>query len=81
MHEIRLPKYGMSTIEVDVVELFVKVGQVLSVGDPVAEVDTEKVTMTLEADAAGVVTDIHVSGGETYQVGDVVCTLSMDTGR
>lgn len=78
MHEIRIPKYGMSTIEVDITDLFITVGQTLAVGDAVAEVDTEKVTMTLEADAAGVVTEVRVVTGETYEVGDIVCTLSTD---
>lgn len=78
MHEIRIPKYGMSTIEVDITDLFITVGQTLAVGDAVAEVDTEKVTTTLEADAAGVVTEVCVVAGETYEVGDVVCTLSTD---
>ena len=75
MHEIRIPKYGMSTVEVDVLTLYVAVGQTLAVGDPIAEVDTEKVTMTLVADGAGVVTEVRVAAGETYEVGDVVCVL------
>jgi len=78
MHEIRIPKYGMSTVEVDVTDLYITVGQMLAVGDAIAEVDTEKVTSTLEADTAGVVKEIRVVAGETYTVGDIVCILSTE---
>jgi pyruvate/2-oxoglutarate dehydrogenase complex dihydrolipoamide acyltransferase (E2) component len=76
MHEIRIPKYGMSTVEVDVLELFVSIGQTVAVGDPIAEVDTEKVNMVLESDGAGVVSEVRMEAGQTYEVGDVVCILT-----
>jgi pyruvate/2-oxoglutarate dehydrogenase complex dihydrolipoamide acyltransferase (E2) component len=75
MHEVRIPKYGMSTIEVDVLELFISVGQTIAIGDPIAEVDTEKVNMVLESDGAGVVSEVRMQAGKTYEVGDVVCIL------
>lgn len=75
MHEIRIPKVGMSTVEVDVTHVHVQVGQTVNVGDPIADIDTDKVTTTLEADAAGTVTSIAVTAGETYTVGDVICVL------
>jgi pyruvate/2-oxoglutarate dehydrogenase complex dihydrolipoamide acyltransferase (E2) component len=76
MHEIRIPKSGMSTIEVDITDLFIAVGQTVKVGDSIAEIDTEKVTMTLEADADGTVTEIRVAIGDSREVGDVICVLS-----
>ncbi|MGI8418066.1 MAG: biotin/lipoyl-containing protein [Nakamurella sp.] len=77
-HEIRIPKSGMSTVEVDITDLFVEVGQTVAIGDPIADIDTEKVTMTLEADAAGTVTKILVTAGDSREVGDVVCVLLTD---
>jgi pyruvate/2-oxoglutarate dehydrogenase complex dihydrolipoamide acyltransferase (E2) component len=78
MHEIRIPKSGMSTVEVDITELFVEVGQSVAIGDSIADIDTEKVTMTLEADVAGTVTQILVAAGDSREVGDVVCVLSTE---
>lgn len=75
MHEIRIPKVGMSTVEVDITHLHVQVGQRVEVGDPIADIDTDKVTTTIEADAAGTVTEIAVTAGETYEVGDIICVL------
>lgn len=78
MHEIRIPKSGMSTVEVDITELFVEVGQSVAIGDSIADIDTEKVTMTLEADVAGTVTQILVAAGDSREVGDVICVLSTE---
>lgn len=75
MHEIRIPKSGMSTVEVDITDLFIAVGQTVKVGDSIAEIDTEKVTMTLEADADGTVAEILVAVGDSREVGDVICVL------
>ncbi|MBX6751868.1 MAG: hypothetical protein IRY85_19785 [Micromonosporaceae bacterium] len=75
MHEIRIPKVGMSTVEVDVTDLHVQIGQRVEVGDPIADIDTDKVTTTITADAAGTVTTIAVTAGQTYAVGDVICVL------
>lgn len=75
MHEIRIPKYGMSTIEVDIVAVHAAVGQSVAIGDPIADIDTEKVSMVLESDSAGTVVEILVKDGDTAQVGDVVCRL------
>lgn len=78
MHEIRIPKSGMSTVEVDITELFIEVGQSIAIGDPIAEIDTEKVTMTLEADATGIITKILVAVGDSRDVGDVICVVATE---
>jgi pyruvate dehydrogenase E2 component (dihydrolipoamide acetyltransferase) len=65
----------MSTVEVDITDLFIAVGQTVKVGDSIAEIDTEKVTMTLEADADGTVAEILVAVGDSREVGDVICVL------
>ena len=71
--EIRVPKFGMSTVEVEVVQVFVTPGQVLAIGDPVVEVETDKVTATVEAEIAGTVTSVVAQVGGTYEVGDPLC--------
>ncbi|GGM14718.1 hypothetical protein GCM10011594_38410 [Nakamurella endophytica] len=76
MHEIRIPKFGMSTVEVDVTAVHVTEGQVVAVGDPIVDVDAEKTAATIDADVAGTVVDIRVETDGTYQVGDVVCVVA-----
>lgn len=77
MTEIRVPKMGPTTVEVEVMELLVSEGQRIAEGDPVAEVETEKTTVTIEATAAGIVTEILVAAGDICEIGEVLCTLEV----
>ena len=76
MTEIRVPKMGPTTVEVEVMELLVSEGQRIAAGDPVAEVETEKTEVTIEATAAGIVSEILVSVGDICQIGEVLCTVA-----
>jgi 2-oxoglutarate dehydrogenase E2 component (dihydrolipoamide succinyltransferase) len=75
VEEIRIPKFGMSTVDVDVTQIHITVGQAIAVGDPIVDVDTDKVTSTIESEVAGVVVEISVELDATYQVGDLVCRV------
>ncbi|MBI3030708.1 MAG: biotin attachment protein [Candidatus Rokubacteria bacterium] len=72
MHEIRIPKLGMDTLECDVKAWLVKVGDRVSPGAPLLEVETEKADVVIEAEVAGVVVEIKVPAGQTTPVGSVV---------
>lgn len=78
MTEIRVPKMGPTTVEVEVMEVLVSEGQRIAAGDPVAEVETEKTGVTIEATAAGIVTEILVSAGDICEIGEVLCTVETD---
>ncbi len=75
MVEIRFPKFGMSTVDVDVTAIHVSVGQSIGIGDPIIDVDTDKVSTTVESEVVGVVVEIAVEVDATYQVGDLICRL------
>lgn len=77
MTEIRVPKMGPTTVEVEVMELLVSEGQRIAEGDPLAEVETEKTTVTIEATTAGVVSEILVSVGDICGIGEVLCTVEV----
>ena len=77
MEEVRIPKFGMSTVDVDVTQIYIAVGQAIAVGDPIVDVDTDKVTSTIESEVAGVVVEIAVELDATYQVGDLVCRVQI----
>jgi len=72
VHEIRIPKLGMDTTECDVKAWLVKVGDRVSSGAPLLEVETEKADVVIEAEVAGVVSKIIVPAGQTTPVGSVV---------
>ena len=73
--EVRFPKFGMSTVEVYVSHIFVNVGDRIAVGDPLVEVETDKVTLIMDSEVSGVITEVKVVKDGEYQVGDLVCLI------
>jgi len=78
MIEIRIPKMGMSTVEVDVSNVAIKVGDQVTIGQVLAEVEAEKASVEIEAEHSGVVTGVLASNGDVRQVGDVICRIEED---
>lgn len=72
MAEIRIPKLGMDTTECEIKAWLVKVGDRVSVGTALLEVETEKADVVIEAEVAGVVREISAAAGQTVPVGSVV---------
>lgn len=75
--KIVVPKMGMSTVEVDITSLYVKVGDLVEPGDPIAEVESEKASFAIESEVAGTVVEVLVAENDTIEVGDAVCVLEM----
>ena len=74
--EVRFPKFGMSTVEVYVSHIFVNAGDRVAVGDPLVEVETDKVTLIMDFEVSGVITEVKVVKDGEYQVGDIVCLIA-----
>ena len=75
MIDVRIPKMGMSTVEVDVIRVHVAPGQHVAKGDVVVEVESEKANYEIEAETDGRVAEVLVSEGEEAKVGDVVVRI------
>lgn len=75
MIDVRVPKMGMSTVEVDVVKVLVKPGQRVTAGETVVEIEAEKSELEIEAGAAGTITEVLVSEGDELEVGDVLVRI------
>jgi pyruvate/2-oxoglutarate dehydrogenase complex dihydrolipoamide acyltransferase (E2) component len=73
--EVRIPKGGMSTVEVDVVAVHVAVGDAVEPSTVVIEVESEKATFDVEAGHAGIVREVLVHEGDEARVGDVVARI------
>jgi 2-oxoglutarate dehydrogenase E2 component (dihydrolipoamide succinyltransferase) len=74
-HPIQIPKLGMDTTECEVIAWLVKVGDRVEKGAPLLEVETEKATVAIEAEAAGVVQDIRAQPGDRVEVGGFVGSI------
>ena len=70
-----MPKWGLSMTEGRLVEWLVEEGTELSLGDDVAEVETEKINGVVEAPVAGVLRRRVASLGETIPVGGLLRNL------
>ena len=66
----------MSTVEVYVSQIFVNVGDRIAVGDPLVEVETDKVTLIMDSEVSGVITQVNVVKDGEYEVGDIVCLIA-----
>ena len=74
--EVKLPKWGLTMEEGTVSEWLVSVGETVEAGQVLANVETEKVTTSLESPVAGVLQSIEVPEGEGVAVGTVLCRIA-----
>jgi 2-oxoglutarate dehydrogenase E2 component (dihydrolipoamide succinyltransferase) len=72
--EIKIPSPGESVTEVEIGRWLVKDGSIVAKGEEIAEVESDKATLTIVADASGKIA-VVASEGETLPVGSVACTI------
>ena len=75
MLEMKVPSPGESITEVEIARWLVKTGDYVTKDQAVAEVDSDKATLELPAEASGVIT-LKAEEGEAVKVGQVVCPVS-----
>ena len=78
MTEIVMPRLSDSMEEGTILKWLKADGDAVARGEPLAEIETDKATLTYEADAAGVLS-IVAPAGETLPIGSVIARL--DTGN
>ncbi len=76
MNEIRVPELAESIEEGTISEWLVNVGDTIEKGDPILELETDKVNVEVNSDHGGVITEIVVEAGEDVEVGDVIARVS-----
>ena len=70
--EVNLPELGDGIESGDVLEIFVAVGDVISEGQDIVEMETDKATVPVPASVGGKVTKILVNEGETVAIGGAI---------
>jgi pyruvate dehydrogenase E2 component (dihydrolipoamide acetyltransferase) len=73
--EIKLPSLGEGVESGDVLEIYVKVGDVVKLEQSLFELETDKATVGVPSPLAGKILSITISEGETVKVGQVVGTI------
>ena len=72
--ELKIPDIG-GHAGVDVIEVSVKVGDRVEKDDTLVTLETDKATMDVPAEAAGVVTEVRIKVGDKVGEGDVIVLL------
>jgi 2-oxoglutarate dehydrogenase E2 component (dihydrolipoamide succinyltransferase) len=70
--EITVPELGESIVEATVGSWLKQPGDAVAIGDPVVELETEKVNMEIVAPSGGRLACILKQEGETVAIGDVL---------
>jgi 2-oxoglutarate dehydrogenase E2 component (dihydrolipoamide succinyltransferase) len=73
--EIKVPALGESVSEATVAKWLVKAGDQVTVDQALCELETDKVTVEVNASVAGVLVDLAVAEGATIEVGGVLCHI------
>ena len=78
--QIVVPNMGESVVEATIASWLKKAGDVVSAGEEIVELETDKVNQVIQAEADGVLSEILKNVGETVGVGDVLGTLGGESG-
>ncbi len=73
--DITVPQLGESIVEATVVKWFKQEGETVSTGEALLELETEKVSLEVNAIDSGVLVRIERTAGEDVQIGDLLGVL------
>jgi 2-oxoglutarate dehydrogenase E2 component (dihydrolipoamide succinyltransferase) len=75
--EMKVPSPGESITEVEIAQWLVEDGDYVEKDQAIAEVDSDKATLELPAEASGIIT-LKAEEGDAVAVGEVVCIIDTD---
>jgi pyruvate dehydrogenase E2 component (dihydrolipoamide acetyltransferase) len=75
--DVILPALGMAQDNGTILRWLKDEGEQVKKGEPIAEIETDKATVEIEAPASGVLATISAAAGETIPVGQVIAVIEM----
>jgi 2-oxoisovalerate dehydrogenase E2 component (dihydrolipoyl transacylase) len=78
--EFKLPDLGEGLTEGEILGWLVKVGDTITLNQPIVEVETAKAAVEIPAKWAGVVTKLFYEAGTTVEVGSPIIAIDTDPG-
>ena len=73
--EIKVPALGESVSEAGIAKLYKKVGDSVKADEILVELETDKVTLEVNAPKSGVITSLSVQEGDNVKVGDLIAVM------
>ncbi|WP_392453863.1 dihydrolipoamide acetyltransferase family protein [Chryseomicrobium aureum] len=80
LEQIKMPQLGESVTEGTIEKWLVSPGDHVNKYDPLAEVNTDKVTAEIPSSFTGVIKELIAAEGDTLAVGEIVCTIETEGG-
>ncbi|MCE2687729.1 MAG: 2-oxoglutarate dehydrogenase complex dihydrolipoyllysine-residue succinyltransferase [Rickettsiales bacterium] len=74
--EIKVPALGESVSEASIAKIYKKIGEVVKADELIFELETDKVTLEVNAPSNGTISALKVSEGDNVKVGDVLAMIS-----
>ncbi|HEY0881958.1 MAG TPA: biotin/lipoyl-containing protein, partial [Archangium sp.] len=74
--EIKVPTLGESITEAIIGKFHKKVGDAVAVDEPIAVLETDKVTIDVQAASAGVIEKLTAEEGAKVKIGDVIGSIN-----
>jgi 2-oxoglutarate dehydrogenase E2 component (dihydrolipoamide succinyltransferase) len=78
--EIKVPALGESVSEASIAKLHKKVGDSVKADELILELETDKVTLEVNAPSSGLLSELKVKEGDSVKVGDVVALMVAGNG-
>ena len=78
--EMKVPSPGESIKEVEIATWLVKDGDYVEKDQAIAEVDSDKATLELPAEASGIIT-LKAEEGDAVAVGSVICLIDTSAAK
>ncbi len=78
--EIKVPSLGESVSEATIAKWLKKAGDAVAADEPLAELETDKVTVEVNAPKSGVLSEIKIQAGQNVQVGAVIGVIAEGKG-
>ncbi len=79
-NEIRVPTLGESVTEATIAQWYKKPGDAVAMDEPLCELETDKVTIEVPAQSAGVLAEVVAGEGETVEVGALLGSIGEGSG-
>ena len=73
--EIKVPALGESVSEATIAKLYKAVGESVKTDELLVELETDKVTLEVNAPSDGVISDLKVQEGDNVEIGDLIAIL------
>jgi len=77
--EIRVPALGESVTEATIGRWFKKLGETVRADEPIVELETDKVTLEVNAPASGILSEISAKDGESVGVGALLGQIAVSS--